>query len=299
MALGAHLLGEARLLLDARCTLGEGALWDAARGTVWFVDIKQHHLWHYNPATGSNTKAEAPGQIGWAIPADDGRLLAGLKDGLWLFDPATQSFERLRDIPGEPAHNRSNDACTDPQGRVWLGTMDDDEAAPTGHFYRFDRGEVLRAGPSAITITNGPAVNADGTSIYFTDTLGQKILTADLDAAGLPGPARLFVDTALHFPDAYPDGPVVDADGCVWTGLWNGWSAARFSPAGELIGQVMLPVANVTKLAFGGPDLRTGFITTARKGLDDAALGAQPHAGGLFGFDAPVAGVAQARVRLG
>ena len=88
---------EVREVLHTECTLGEGALWDAQRKVVWFVDIKKHHLWHYDPATGSNARAVAPDQIGWALPAEGGLLLCGLKEGLWTFDPQHQSFTRLRD----------------------------------------------------------------------------------------------------------------------------------------------------------------------------------------------------------
>jgi sugar lactone lactonase YvrE len=289
---------EVREALPARCTLGEGALWDAARKVVWFVDIKNQHLWHYDPLTGGNAQVQAPGQIGWALPAEDGRLLCGLKDGLYAFTPETLAFTRLCAVPGEPAGNRLNDACTDPSGRVWFGSMDDAEKAASGHFYMFDRGRITRVGPSGISITNGPAVNAEGTRIYFTDTIGQKILVADLLPDGGMGRVRLFADTKAHFPDAYPDGPVVDAEGHVWTGLYAGWRLARFSPAGELVGTVALPTANATKIAFGGEDLRTVFVTTARMNLDETALSAQPLAGSLLTFRAPVAGFAQARARL-
>jgi sugar lactone lactonase YvrE len=98
----------------------------------------------------------------------------------------------------------------------------------------------------------------------------------------MPGETRLFVDTAARFPDAWPDGPVVDSEGCVWTGLWNGWGVARFSPTGDLLAKVDIPAANVTKVAFGGADLKTVYVTTARKGLSDEDLAKQPQAGNLF-----------------
>ena len=139
----------------------------------------------FRPRHGSNSFAEAPDQIGWVIPAAGGLLLCGLKDGLYTFDPAKRTFAKLMAVPGEPAHNRNNDACTDPWGRVWLGTMDDTEKEASGRFYVFDRGEVRAAGPSGISITNGPAVNADGTRIYFTDTTAKKIMVADLTREGV------------------------------------------------------------------------------------------------------------------
>lgn len=287
-----------RQVLAADCLLGEGVLWDAGRGIVWFVDIKRRRLWHYDPATGSNAFTEAPEQIGWAIPAEGGLLLCGLKDGLYTFDPEVQRFERLRSVPGEPATNRLNDACTDPWGRVWFGSMDDAEGAAAGRFYVFDRGEVRAAGPSGIAITNGPAVNAQGDRIYFTDTTAQKIMVADLSPSGV-GEARLFVDTGALFPSAYPDGPVVDAENHVWTGLYHGGRVARFSPDGELVATIAMPARDITKLAFGGAGLSTGFVTSATKNMGPDDMARLPQAGSLFAFISPVAGFAQARARLG
>ncbi len=289
---------EVTRALDARSKLGEGVIWDAQRQLVWFVDIKRQLLWHFDPATGSNSATRAPEQIGWAIPTAEGPLLCGLKDGLHLFDPATQTFEFLMTVPGEPPANRLNDACTDPWGRVWFGSMDDTEAAKSGRFYVFDRGSIQGAGPSAITITNGPAVNAQGDRIYFTDTTAQMIMVADLSANGV-GTARAFVDTGALFPDAYPDGPVVDAEDHVWTGLYLGSQVARFSPDGALVETIDMPARDITKMAFGGNDLKTAYVTTATKNMTDQDMAGAPLAGGLFAFQAPVAGFAQSPARLG
>ena len=286
------------VVLAADCLLGEGVLWDASRAVVWFVDIKRRRLWHFDPATGSNRFADAPEQIGWAIPADNGLLLCGLRDGLYTFAPETDTFTKLCTVPGEPASNRLNDACTDPWGRVWFGSMDDAESAASGRFYVFDRGEVRPAGPAGIAITNGPAVNAAGDRIYFTDTIAQKIMVADLSPAGV-GEARLFADTAALFPAAYPDGPVVDAEDHVWTGLYHGSTVARFSPDGKLVAAVPMPARDITKLAFGGADLKTGYVTSATKNMTQQDMAQMPQAGSLFAFDAPVAGFVQPLARLG
>lgn len=293
-----EIRAEVRTVLDAEAKLGEGVLWDAQRGVVWFVDIKRHYLWHYDPANGSNAKAEAPDQIGWALPADNGLLLCGLKDGLYAFDPETQAFAKLMDVPGEPAGNRLNDACTDPWGRVWFGSMDDSEQADSGRFYVFDRGEIRPAGPSGISITNGPAVSGSGDRIYFTDTVGQKIMVADLSPSGV-GEARPFADTGALFPNAYPDGPIVDAEDHVWTGLYMGAQVARFSPDGELVATVRMPARDITKMALGGEDLKTAYVTTATKNMEQGDFADYPASGSLLSFDSPVAGVAPTRVKLG
>lgn len=289
---------EVTAVLAADAKLGEGVLWDAKRGIVWFVDIKRHRLWHFDPASGSNAYVEAPAQIGWAIPTEEGPLLCGLKEGLYTFEPESGVFARLCEVPGEPAGNRLNDACTDPWGRVWFGSMDDSESAPSGRFYVFDRGEVRAAGPAGITITNGPAVNASGTRIYFTDTSAKKIFVADLSEAGV-GEARLFADTGALFPDAYPDGPVVDAEDHVWTGLYLGSRVARFAPDGTLVATIAIPARDITKMAFGGPDLKTAYVTSATKNMTQLDMAAKPLSGSLFAFPAPVRGFAQTRARLG
>lgn len=286
-----------KLELDAQCILGEGPVWDAAREVVWFVDIKRHQLWHYDPATGSNSIAKAPEQIGWALPAEGGMLLCGLKDGLYIFDPEKTQFVKLMDVPGELAANRLNDACTDRWGRVWFGSMDDSENANSGRFYVFDHGTITPAGPSSISITNGPAVNLDSSLIYFADTVAQKIMVADLSETKV-GNARPFVDVAANFPDAYPDGPHVDMAGHVWTGLFLGSQAARFSPAGELVETVAMPAQNITKLCLGGPDMRTAFVTTARKGMTDEKLTQEPRNGALLSFRADIAGFASTPAKL-
>lgn len=281
----------------AQATLGEGPVWDAARSWLWFVDIKQHLLHRIDPADGSHAQWRAPEQIGWVLPAEDGRLVTGLKDGLYLFDPRRGDFEFLTAVPGEPTSNRLNDACSDPAGRIWFGSMDDGESQCSGRFYRFDRGEITPAGPEAIAITNGPSVSPDGRRIYFTDTLAKTISVAEIDSSGNAGPAELFV--RIEEKGAHPDGSIVDAEGCVWTGLYGGGAVERYSVDGKRLDRIAVPAANCTKAAFGGPGLATLYITTARQGVDAAALAKQPDAGDLFAVDTGYKGVAPTPVKLG
>ena len=124
-------------------------------------------------------------------------------------------------------------------------------------------------------------------------------MVADLSADGSVSDARPFVDTGALFPEAYPDGPIVDAEDHVWTGLYLGGRVARFNPDGELVATVAMPARDITKMALGGQDLRTAYVTTATKNMDEAAFQQFPAAGHLLSFDSPVAGVAPARVKLG
>ena len=273
---------------DLHATLGEGPVWVERDEALWLVDIKQHKVYRFDPSGRSLFSWDAPRQIGWILPADDGAMVAGLQDGIYRFDPASGDFDLLARVEADLPGNRLNDATTDAAGRIWFGTMDDGEAAATGRFYIFDRGKISDSGLAPVSITNGPALSPDGSRLYHTDTLGQVIHVSDVAGDGGLGPARPFVRFAPG--EGYPDGPTVDAEGCLWTGLFGGWEARRYSPEGALLQRVRFPVANITKLAFGGPDLRNVYATTAAKGLDAEALAKQPEAGNLFSFRADVAG---------
>jgi sugar lactone lactonase YvrE len=274
----------------AGATLGEGPVWIAREAALWFVDIKRQQIHRFDPAGGALKSWSAPRQVGWLLPAADGGLVAGLQGGIYRFDPATGAFALLTEVEADLPGNRLNDAATDPKGRIWFGSMDDGEAAATGRFYSYANGRVSDAGLPPVSITNGPAFSPDGRLIYCTDTLGKIIHVGEVGDDGQVRDARPFVTFGAD--DGHPDGPTVDAEGCLWTGMFGGWEARRYAPSGELLERVRFPVANITKLAFGGSDLRTVYATTARLHLTPEALETQTEAGNLFAFRADVPGIA-------
>lgn len=274
-------------VLAVGATLGEGPVW--LGDAVWFVDIKGHKVHRFDPVTKAHRAFEAPDQVGWVLPAEGGGLVTGVKTGLHRLDPATGVFSLLHNPEPQRPGNRLNDATTDVHGRLWFGSMDDGESQATGYLYRCSGGLCVDSGLPPVAITNGPALNADGTVLYHTDTIGRVIYRVPVNDDGSLGAPVPFV--TIEDGGGYPDGPVVDAEGCLWTGLYAGWSVRRYDAQGKLIRTVRLPTANVTKMCFGGPDLKTAYVTTARKNLDAAALAAQPDAGNLFAFDPGVAGL--------
>lgn len=266
-------------------TLGEGPVWVAEDGALWFVDIKAPRVLRFLPGTGELTGWLAPAQIGWVLPSAEGGLIAGLQTGLFRFDPATGHFDPICEVEPALPGNRLNDATVDRHGRLWFGSMDDAEAAPSGHIYRADSGGIARVA-SGICITNGPAVSPDGTLLYYNDTLGRTVHVARIGADGTLSDTRVFAT----IDEGYPDGPVVDAEGGVWVAVWGGWGVRHYAPDGRLIETVSVPAAHVTKIAFGGPDLTTAYVTTATKGLSAEEREGQPFAGDLFAFEAGVKG---------
>lgn len=274
---------------DVAAELGEGPVWVERDSALWFTDIKRRKVHRYDPATGGKRSWDAPEQVGFLFPARSGGFVAGLQSGLHRFDEAGGTFELLAEVEPDRPGNRLNDGVVDRSGRLWFGTMDNGEKAPTGSFYRFEAGKVVATRLSGIAITNGPAVSPDGRLLYFVDTLGGTIQACDVAEDGALASPRPFV--RIDPTEGYPDGPTVDSEGGVWIALYAGWEARRYSPEGELVGRVRFPVANITKIAFGGADLRTAYATTARQLLRPDQLERQPEAGDLFEFRVDVPGL--------
>lgn len=281
-------------LWEVEATLGEGVLWHAATERVWFVDIKKRHI-HSCAADGSDRRTwNAPSQVSAIVPVEGGGWIVSLEDGLYRFDEASGAFTLLRAVEADLPGNRFNDAFVDADGRLWFGSMDNGEKAPTGALYRYDRGDVEQADDGYI-ITNGPAISPDSRTLYHTDTLDKRVYAFAMAPDGSLSNKRLF---AVVDDGGHPDGMAVDAEGHVWIAVFRGWRIDRYAPDGRKVGTLRFPCSNITKLAFGGDDLRTVYVTTARKGLSEEELSWQPLAGALFTFRADVAGLAQHALRL-
>ncbi|HUO91455.1 MAG TPA: SMP-30/gluconolactonase/LRE family protein [Rhizomicrobium sp.] len=276
--------------------LGEGPLWWPRDQGLWFVDIKQKRIHRFDPNTARGRSWTAPAPPGFLAPLPNGQFIAGLMTGLHTFDPAAGTFTLRHTVERHKPGNRLNDGAVDGQGYLWFGSMDDGEKHPSGCLHRLEDSGPREIDPGYV-ITNGPAFSPDGRTLYHTDTLERVIHAFDLGPRGQLANKRVFV--TIEDGAGYPDGPTVDSEGCLWTGLFAGWAARRYSPQGELLMEVRFPCANVTKIAFAGADLRTVYATTARKGLDAAARAAQPLAGALFRFEVDVPGQPQREVLHG
>ncbi len=279
--------------------LGEGPAWFPDEATLRFVDIKQGFLHCYNPATDEKETRDIGGAPSFVVPVEGCDLLIGSGHTLLIHGIQSGSTVPLAAALPPPPRNRTNDATVDCHGRLWLGTMDDDEQQPSGALWCLDRGTLHHMGGKAV-VTNGPAISADGRTLYHVDS-GARVIwryTVDQTDSGVPAIAAREVFVQLDEADGHPDGVVLDSEDCLWVALWDGWGLRRYAPDGGMMQHISFPCARVTKLAFGGPDLCTGFVTTARVGLAAAALAQQPLAGALFAFDAPVAGRVLPKVRL-
>lgn len=286
--------GSWRCLWEAGAELGEGALWSPRLQALWWVDILGRRL-HQCDAQGQSRRSWQLDEEVSAVAEGRGeRLLLALRRGFARFAPfEAEAIPRYLHCPRqELPGNRFNDGKCDPQGRFWAGSMDFDAVAPTGTLYRFDADARCTPQDSGFPVCNGPAWSLDGRTLYFNDTVGARTLSYDFDpvSGGVSG-RRVWREWDRD-AEGLPDGMTTDAEGCLWIAHWGGSSVTRHDPVGgELLARIELPVTQVTSCAFGGPQLRTLFITSAAVGLDAAQRAAQPLAGGLFAVDVDVAGL--------
>lgn len=280
---------EPKAVWKLEAELGEGPVWVERDLALWFVDIKKRKIHRFDPANKEKRSWDAPEQVGFILPAERGGFIVGLQSGLAHFDDKSGTFDLIVEVEPDMPGNRLNDGTVDPSGRLWFGTMDNGERAKTGAFYCFADGQVTKTGIDNISITNGPAISPDGRILYFVDTLKGTIEAADIGEDGSLANRRMFVK--VDRTNGHPDGPTIDSEGCLWISLYAGWEAHRFSPRGELVERVRFPVANITKIAFAGGDLRTVFATTARQLLSREEIARQPLIGDLFEFRADVPGI--------
>jgi D-xylonolactonase len=276
--------------------LGEGPVWVERESALWFVDIKSRRAHRWHPGTGEHRFWAAPEQPGFIAPLHGGDFVVGLKTGLHRFDPQACEFVHLAHVEPHLPANRLNDACVSPEGALWFGSMHDPEADPSGALYRLDADGRCVSLDTGYVITNGPAFSPDGRVFYHTDTSNRTVYAFDRPQPHELAGKRVFV--RIEEGAGWPDGTTVDQEGCVWIALWGGWGVRRYSPEGRLLATVRLPCAQVTKVAFGGRELRTAYVTTAWKGMTPEQRAAQPLAGDLFAFEAPAPGLRPAEVRV-
>ena len=271
------------------CTLGEGVLWDPRSQRVYWVDILEKKL-HSLTAAGTHLQS-------WSVPQQltsiglrlEGGFVGTLRTGFAFTTDPGEPWRPLCNPTQEAANNRFNDGTPGPDGGFWAGSMDDDELHPTGNLYHYSATGVCTVIDSEYVITNGPAFNLDGTVMYHTDTLQRTIYAFDMRPTGITNKR-----VHIQIPDnaGYPDGMTVDAKGYLWVCHFAGGRITRYRPNGQLERTLTLPVPNITCATFGGPDLRTLFVTTANKGMTTEQRQACPEAGHLFALDVDTQGVA-------
>lgn len=291
------------LLVDSRCTHGEGALWSTRNQCLYWVDISERRLWRYREHDGSARHWPLPDRPGCLAEGEDGDLLLALAGSLQrarLSGDGTLTLQWLADVQPEEPTTRSNDGRTDRAGNLVFGTMNEDPArAPLGRLYQYSARHGLRGlDLPGVVIPNAICFSADGGTMYYCDSVRPELWCCDYDAdrARCTQPRRFALLEDAHWE---PDGAIIDAEGGLWNAQWRAARVVRYASDGRLDRALPLPVRNPTCVALGGPDLQRLMITSSRLDHSPAALAASPQAGGVFALDTGMAGLPDAPFRWG
>jgi sugar lactone lactonase YvrE len=272
--------------------LGECPAWSGYDSTLYWVDARRPGVQAYRPATGEIETWLMPEITPGLAVAGPARLLVAFRATFAFLDTATGELTELSPRSSSSAPVRFNELKCDRQGRVWIGEMNDERRVPAGHLYRLDSGGLTPV-LDGVVVPNSLCWSPDGTTMYFSDAQAPVIWQFDYDpGSGTPSRRRPFAE--LRADQGFPDGATVDADGCIWSTNYGGWSVVRYTPDGLIDREVQLPTAQITSCAFGGADLDTLYVTTAAQRLTPAELGDQPDAGALFEIPAAVHGLPEA-----
>ena len=280
-------------VIHSQSRLGEGPLWHAKEGALYWVDIHQQKVERFILASGERRTFNFPLMVTTLGLRQTGGFIAATEKGIGFWDGASEDIQHFIRPEADLPENRFNDGTVGPDGNFWAGSMrervDLDGPAP-GSFYRVSAADLsIQKVETNLHISNGLGWSPDHKTFYLTDSPQHLIYHYHFDAAsGQISDREIF----LHTPDelGVPDGLAVDAEGCIWSARWGGWKVTRYSPKGEVLQEIELPVEHVTSCAFGGPELNTLFITTAWTPLTEDQRAAQPLAGDIFAVDLEVQG---------
>lgn len=290
-----------RRALDIKAELGESPAWSVDEQALYWIDIYKRTVNRFDPASGENTVWSTPTSPGCLVFREGGGAIVPCRDGIYDLDFATGALRRLMAQPYNAELYRFNDGKNDRQGRLWVGSMPVDSKDPilhgTGTLYRYD-GRALSPRITPITSANGTAFSPDGRTLYRAETRQRRILAYDYDPeTGLPSNERLFASVPPTL--GLPDGATVDAAGGYWAALPagpDGGGVARFAPDGSLDVYFRTPVVAPTMVTFGGADLTTLYVTSARL-EHEMSLEPNELSGALFSVETPFLGLPEAKLK--
>lgn len=269
-----------------RSLLGEGPVWSTRDGCLYWVDILAPSVHCYEAVSGADTETKIGSMVSIAIPKATGGLLVATPGGLMTLDLEQKTLQPFCHPESERPGNRYNDGKCDRMGRLWIGSMDMGAAAHRGNLFRVDPDGSWKKMDSGFTVANGLGWSPDNRRMYFADTPRRTIYVYDFDLmAGTISNRRPFI--TLQSDDGTPDGLTVDEEGCLWVAVWDAWRISRFSPEGEELLRIRMPVPRPTSCCFGGPHLDTLYVTSASVRLNEQALAAAPQSGSLFSIRLP------------
>ena len=297
-------MSEWRAVVAEPQQLGESPFWHPGEQRLYWVDIERKQIRRLDPDGGHVESWPMPAHPGCIAPAAAGGLVIALRDGIYRARSWGGPLELLVRAPYDAATTRFNDGKADPVGRFWAGSMYEPRGEPKAALYSVE----LRAGATPLletkagqaTIANGLAWSPDARTIYWADTSSHAVYAWDWDAAGNAMTNHRVFQRFAPKPAGWqpgqpgyggrPDGATVDAQGNYWVAMYEGQRVVQISPGGEVLRAIAAPVRCPTMPCFGGADLKTLYLTTARHSRSPQELREQPQAGCVFAMRVDVAG---------
>jgi sugar lactone lactonase YvrE/DNA-binding IclR family transcriptional regulator len=281
---------DVRTAVVSSAFLAEGPCWSAAQQKLFWVDILAPAILQSDLRRAVAVSTPMPELVSAIVPRRRGGFVAATQHGIKALDIDTGMTTPIVNPEAGKPGNRFNDARCDRRGRLWAGTLAIDTTPGQGSLYRLDpNGEVHRM-DTGFHVSNGLDFSPDNRRLYFTDTGKRRIYVYDFDL----DTGQIENRRILHeLPEGVgtPNGLTVDAEGYVWSAQWDGWCVTRYDPDGEVERVINLPVPRPTSCVFGGPDLTTLFVTSARIRLSAQQLAEAPLSGSVFAVDAGVRGL--------
>lgn len=273
---------KAILAHEIKAELGEGAFWHHQAQVLYWVDIEGKKLHLYNPSKGINQSFDTPSRIGTVVPSSESEAMVALEDGIHILNTTSGKLSLFSEIESDNPNNRMNDGKCDPSGRLWVGSMHLPQTSPEGKVYMVESDGSANVMIDSVTISNGIVWTKDTKTMYYIDTPTGYVRAYDFDnATGAITNERKVIEVPES--EGFPDGMTIDENDKLWIGLWNGNKVAQYDPlTGKMISSVVVPAHNVTACAFGGPDLDTLYITTARVDMSKEELDSLPLSGSIF-----------------
>ena len=271
--------------------LGEGAIWNHKTNELYWIDIEGKSLNILNPKTNQNRSFPTATQIGTVIPKDKEEALIALIDGIYSMNLQTGKTTLFSDMKDALIDCRLNDGKCDPSGRLWVGSMHWQQEKGKAKLFTVKNDGAVVTKIDSVTISNGIVWTKDKKTMYYIDTPTSQIKAYDYNnTTGDISNERVVVEIPENL--GFPDGMTIDSEDMVWVGMWNGNAVIRFNPkTGKLLQKIEVPAHNVTSCAFGGENLETLYITSAKLDMTEEELEKYPLAGSVFKINPGVKGV--------
>lgn len=279
-------------VLPWKAEVGESPVWHPGERRLYWIDIQGKHVHRFDPSAHSNESFDLPEIVTCIQLRASAGLVLTLEKHFAFFDPATERLEKLSAVEQDLPKNRFNDGKCDPQGRFWAGTMDaKDWKDPSGNLFRMQADRSMSRIRSHVVCANGSGWSPDGRTMYHTESFRYAIFAYDFDpATGDISNRRTFAEVDPN-SGGFPDGMTVDAEGFVWSNQVGLGKIVRYDPHGKIERTVQLPVPRATDCTFGGEELTTLYVTSARETMTPQQLQQAPLSGSLFAVDTGIRGL--------